>query len=147
MVVSRALMNLTQAAMSDWIENHWLRGTNSSSERDGGDVAIGCFLKQTLNITGTRLKGMAWGHILDPRVRVLRDRTTRDWHDEVIDWHYVKKSQFLSADIFFGLNHIDRLERNGQIQYLAKYARELVLERYHLQKRSLRRILGLNVIQ
>ena len=49
----------------------------------------------------------------------------------------MQKDVFLYADILFGMQMVDRMHRNGQLEQLALYARQLIMERYHQQKRSI----------
>ena len=53
-VLSRALIKATMARMSDWVQTVWLRGT-PGGPRDGGDVAIACFMAEFgYNLTHVR---------------------------------------------------------------------------------------------
>ena len=144
MVASHALMKASAALMSDWIETSWMRGAPGNF-RDGGDVAVACFF-QELNATRVYLKGFHVGNPRDSWMASLHDIGHRDYHEEVNQWHYIGHSAFLYGDIYFGMQMVDRMHRNGQWALLAQYTRQLVMERYHQAKRSLTLIVGTEFI-
>ena len=135
MLASHALMAATHHLISPWVEQTWMRGTPGTA-RNAGDVAVACFFKAH-GYSITHLPGFAWSNALEPADEGLHNQKHSDYHVETNNWHYVEKDRFLHADIFFSLQLIDRMQRNGQIALLGHYARELVIERFHQQKRSL----------
>ena len=55
------------------------------------------------------------------------------YHEEVNNWHYVRSEVFLYADLLFGLQMVDRMHRHGQVEQLANYTRQLIMERFASQ--------------
>ena len=139
-IASNGLMAATHHLMAEWIENKWMRGKEGNF-RDGGDVAVACFF-QELGYERTYLKGFHVGNPRDSWLMSFHDPNHRDYDDEVCQWHYIGHLAHLYGDIFFGMQMVDRLQSNKQWTQLATYARELIVERYYRQKRSLTLIVG-----
>ena len=134
-VISNQLMKETAAKMESWLLNEW-RAELHGRGRSGGDVALSCFFAQ-LGYSATHLPGFAYTNPQDSSDEEgFYNKEHVDFHEERQNWHYVKGVELLHADIFFSLQMVDRMQRNNQLDLLATYAREMIIERFHVQNRS-----------
>ena len=145
MIVSRALMQRVHSLIEPWLLNEWMpeKPGQPGDGRQYGDVAVGCFFAQH----GVRMTWLPGHHHATPLFGADRPpwETTLShpqagephYHDEVNNWHYVERGLFFQADLFYGLQMVDRMERNGQISQLGQYAREVLAERFYQQNRSM----------
>ena len=135
LVVSNGLMQRTAHLMEPWLLNDW-HPEGPGRGRDAGDVALSCFFAEQ-HQPATRLPGFAWSHPRDTADEGLVQASHADFHEERTNWHYVTRETMLEGDVFFALQMVDRMQRHGQLELLAQYARQMVLERFHQQKRNL----------
>ena len=145
MIVSRALMQRVAPLIEPWLLNEWWpeKPGQDGGGRQYGDVAVGCFFDQQ-NISMTWLPGHHHATPLFGPDRPSWETTLSNPqpgdphnHPEVNNWHYVDRDVFMQADLFYGLQMVDRMERNGQVAELAHYARQVIAERYYQQQRSM----------
>ena len=127
-VASRGLLKMTHDKMSHWIENIWLKGAPGGT-RDLGDVASLCFFDD-MGVNMTHIRGFRIWTPKEPGFEHSMLENHSQYHEEVNNWHYVRMEIFLYADILFGQQMVDRMHRNGQVEELAAYTRQLIMERF-----------------
>jgi hypothetical protein len=131
-VISNQLIKETAHLIEPWLVNNWRAESLLGRGRSGGDVALGCFFAQQ-GYPVTHLPGFSYSNPKDDRDEPgFFDPSHIDFHEERNNWHYVRGVELLYADVFFGLQMIDRMERNHQLGALATYAREMVVERFYI---------------
>ncbi|CAF1220542.1 unnamed protein product [Rotaria sp. Silwood1] len=120
---SAKLLELMQPHLSNYVENVWPKGSESS------DVALTC-LAWTLGVNVTEVAGF-WA--FSP-ITTLHQDGQKVFHadSEPNTYHYVSPEEMYYIDEFYAYQHVDRLANDGNWLELTAFIRQFIASHYHL---------------